>query len=1169
VDACLSENVIVALRSGRLPRLEFEVAEFHLDGCASCRELVAQALHAPAPTGSTPADVPRIGRYRVLREVGSGGMGKVYAAEDPDLGREVALKVLGPSGRDESNGRRVRLAREARAMARLAHPNVITVHEVGVAGDELFIAMELVKGTTLGRWLDEAPRSWRVVTDVMCAAGRGLAAAHAAGVIHRDFKPDNVLVGDDGRVRVTDFGLAQLATTEATVPAKRLPPRPATNMALTASGAIVGTPAYMAPEQLRSDAANERSDLFSFCVTFWEALYGERPFVGRDIHELRAAMAAGTLHPPPGPRDVPRALHDAIGRGLQLAPGNRPASVAALLAAIEAAVAPDPSDARPRPGTARMFGRARELERAEAALHRARSGNGSLVLVTGEAGIGKSRLAREVAARAQATGMRVLWGRSWEAGGAMPYWPWIQVFRGLGSNPFQALEATPGESSREERFRRFDAAARALEAAAQREPLAILLEDLHAADLVSLLLLLFVVRQIGTSPILVLATTREVEARASAELADALARLTREGETLSLGRLGHHDIAAWVATCMTGASADDVYRVTEGNPLFVEEVLRVGGDGKHLKLSDGLKVLLDAHLARLAPAARALLEIAAVVGRQFGSRELAALSGTPHDHVLAALGPACELGVVEALDAEQLQFTHVLLRDRLHQSLAVARRNEAHWKMGLLAEASGADAATCARHLLEGIDAGNAEHAARAALRAAEQALQRLAFESAVALGERGLAVLGSTPSLVTCELERVVGEGLLRLGAAEAGRARCLRAADLARTLGAPSELGRAALAYASDPIAVTVDPVMVRLLEEALAALGPTDGALAARIGARLSAALVPPKSEADFEPILRHACEALAVARHLGDPDTLLYVLQYTRAGAAYFMTEDQRFEITRELAMLAGTLNQSLLRMRAGPDYATLLLERGRRADADACVAEMVELYTAHGAAAPRWRLPMLRAAFALFDGDADGSERFLDEALSIAASAGATPAPALWAQQRIAAAIAVHDPGRIARQAERVLAILGPSRAFAPFRAWVLAAIGRSSEAAMLLEQLPFMSYVLHELVIAAEACKLVGDRAIAARLHRRIVERCSGARFSWGGIGTAFAIGPVPRLLGELALLAGDTAGARRHLEDSIALCRNIGARPFLELSLSALDRCAGASPEMDHGRSE
>jgi class 3 adenylate cyclase/predicted Ser/Thr protein kinase len=352
----LSENVVAALVSGSLPPAELEAAERHLDGCASCRELVARTLHDLVPAPPAHGGGARIGRYRVLREVGAGSMGRVYAAEDPDLGREVALKVLrSPEGADRE-GRRARLLREARAMARLAHPNVITVYEVAEADEQIFIAMELVHGATLGRWLRDAPRGWRAVADVLCAAGRGLSAAHAAGIVHRDFKPDNVLVGDDGRVRVTDFGLAQVGAGEAPA-ASGVPAAPSGTpelalTALTASGALVGTPAYMAPEQLRGDPTDERSDLFSFCVAFWEALYGERPFAGRDLEELHTAVAAGAIRPPPEGRAVPRSLQDALRRGLQPARGDRPASMAALLAAIDAAVAP---------GAVRTAGELREL----------------------------------------------------------------------------------------------------------------------------------------------------------------------------------------------------------------------------------------------------------------------------------------------------------------------------------------------------------------------------------------------------------------------------------------------------------------------------------------------------------------------------------------------------------------------------------------------------------------------------------------------------------------------------------------------------------------------------------------------------------------------------------------------------------------------------------------
>jgi hypothetical protein len=346
VDACLSEDVVAVLVSGRLSRTELVAAELHLDGCVTCRVLVAQALRPATPAPPVCADVAQIGRFRILREVGAGSMGRVYAALDPELDREVALKILRSNRRDQRDNHRVRITREARAMARLAHPNVITVHEIGAADEQIFIVMELVKGSTLRRWLSDAPRGWRAVTDVLCAAGRGLAAAHAAGIIHRDFKPANVLVGDDRRARVTDFGLAQLAANEATLSARMAEiPSDVLPITLTPSGAIVGTPAYMAPEQLRGDRADERSDLFSFCITFWEALYGERPFAGRDLAELRAAVAAGAVRPPSEGHDVPAALRDTVRRGLQPAPDDRPASMTQLLGAIETAAAIDPRHA--------------------------------------------------------------------------------------------------------------------------------------------------------------------------------------------------------------------------------------------------------------------------------------------------------------------------------------------------------------------------------------------------------------------------------------------------------------------------------------------------------------------------------------------------------------------------------------------------------------------------------------------------------------------------------------------------------------------------------------------------------------------------------------------------------------------------------------------------------
>src|SRR5690606_14002911 len=217
--------------------------------------------------------------------LGEGGMGVVYAAYDEDLDRRIAIKVLRDSYGDAAA--RERMVREAQAMARLSHPNVVQVHDVGDQGGQLYVAMEFVKGMTLRTWLSEQDRPWREIRAMFVQAGRGLAAAHAEGLVHRDFKPDNVLIGGDGRARVADFGLAGAAgvpdSDSESLPDSvviRVGRQSAFNTALTLAGTIMGTPAYMSPEQHRGVATDARSDQFSFCVALWGAIYGEPPFAG-------------------------------------------------------------------------------------------------------------------------------------------------------------------------------------------------------------------------------------------------------------------------------------------------------------------------------------------------------------------------------------------------------------------------------------------------------------------------------------------------------------------------------------------------------------------------------------------------------------------------------------------------------------------------------------------------------------------------------------------------------------------------------------------------------------------------------------------------------------------------------------------------------------------------
>jgi tetratricopeptide (TPR) repeat protein len=308
----------------------------------STRTLSHDSDNDPGREPLGPADLaPGVGvdRYVILERVGQGGMGVVYAAYDPRLDRRVALKFLHWTDEDHDGRHEKRLLREAQAMARLSHPNVAVVYEVGRFQRKVFLAMEFVDGVDLRTWLAARKRLPREILDVLAAAGRGLAAAHAAGIIHRDFKPENVLVDKQERPRVTDFGLSRAAPepgedVDASTEAAAIGPGGRLWSPLTRTGGVLGTPRYMSPEQHLGGATDERSDQFSFCLALYEALYGEPPFRGESREEMLDSVLGGKMSPAPAPSTVPRGWRQAIVRGLDPAPDRRFPSMDALLAAL-------------------------------------------------------------------------------------------------------------------------------------------------------------------------------------------------------------------------------------------------------------------------------------------------------------------------------------------------------------------------------------------------------------------------------------------------------------------------------------------------------------------------------------------------------------------------------------------------------------------------------------------------------------------------------------------------------------------------------------------------------------------------------------------------------------------------------------------------------------------
>jgi hypothetical protein len=365
---CPSEDDVLCFVEGHLDATGVAAVQAHAGICPACRQLLAAAMAAgSAPSSQTGEDErppldpassltqgALVGRYTVLSLVGRGGMGEVYAAYDPQLDRRVALKLLRPRyGMGNVRGE-ARLLREARAIARLSHPNVITVHDAGTVGDRIFVAMEYVDGETLASWLAAQPRSWLEIVRVFRGAAHGLAAAHACGLVHRDFKPQNVMVARDGSPHVTDFGLVQRLFAHDEENDTGAPPerddgaRDLTLATLTRSGEFVGTPLYMSPEQLKLEPTDARTDQFSFCVALYQALFGEHPFLGDGegaVGRLKEDVIAGRIRPAPSRTAVPSWVRRVLVRGLAATPEARWPSMTELVAELERGLPTDPERA--------------------------------------------------------------------------------------------------------------------------------------------------------------------------------------------------------------------------------------------------------------------------------------------------------------------------------------------------------------------------------------------------------------------------------------------------------------------------------------------------------------------------------------------------------------------------------------------------------------------------------------------------------------------------------------------------------------------------------------------------------------------------------------------------------------------------------------------------------
>jgi DNA-binding SARP family transcriptional activator len=865
---------------------------------------------------------------------------------------------------------------------------------------------------------------------------------------------------------------------------------------------------------------------------------------------------------------------------------------------------PGPS-AGSRAGPAALVGRTRELGELSSVIERTLANHGGLVLVAGEPGIGKSTLAGELAARARASGAHVIWGRCWEAGGAPAYWPWVQALRTytqeaqpaalreqLGARAGELLTLMPDLhelfpdlapaadlESEGARFRLFDAAARFLQRAAATRPLVLVLDDLHAADEPSLLLLRFVARELRDSRLLVIGLYRDIDPIVSDALAATLVELAREPETLHVRLLGlsPQDVGEYIeiSTGLTPAAevVQVVHRETEGNPLFVSEVVRLlcaeGGledAGVRVRVPPSVRSVIAQRVARLSGRCRDLLELACVLGREFDLEVLSRLGGLPTDELLEILDEAMAERVVGESPASsgRLRFEHALIRDTLYDELTAARRLGAHRRAGEALEAAYAGdvephLAELALHFVAAAPSGTAAKALDYAQRAGDRAESQLAFEEATRHYELALTLIEDRRA--RCELLLRLGEARARAGDTPAATEAFVAAADLADSIGSPEQLARAAMGCGGRLLweVSRGEQDVVPLMERALAALANEDSPLRVQLLSRLAAG---PLRDARFPPERREARgrEALEMARRLDDPQALTYGLTAYIQARLSPPNAHENLRLGRELVDAASRADDKERALEGHEIVLDTLWELGDLDGARAAQEEMEALAREIRQPSHSWLVAVYRSMFALLEGRLEEAQGLIDDARAVGERAHRWNA---IVTQRLQRYVLRWEQGRLDELEQEVRDSVAEYPTYPLWRCVVThmtAELGATDETLGLLAELgvegfaflPFDEEWLVGMGLLAEAARSVGDVATGSALYELLLPWADRVTISYPEI----SVGPVSRYLGLLAGLIGRPDAAATHLEDALTACTRIGARPALaraELDYAAL----------------
>ena len=915
-------------------------------------------------------------------------------------------------------------------------------------------------------------------------------------------------------------------------------------------------------------------------------------------------------------REARRTLVDELG----IEPGRELHQLEEAILRHDLALDLDRPALKPEPQARGAFvGREAELAGLVAGLEHAVSGRGGLFLLEGEPGIGKSRLAEELATQARGWGAQVLVGRCWEAGGAPAYWPWVQALRAyvretqpsalrsqLGAGAAELAQIVPelhalfpdlperhAVEPEAARFRLFDATAEFLRNASESRPVLLVLDDLHAADASSLLLFRFLVRQLGSSRVLLLGAYRDVDPIPGAPLTEMLAEVAREPVTrrLRLGGLSEREVAEYVELAASEIGSPELAATlceeTEGNPLFVGEIVRLlavegvrSEPAARFSIPQSVRDVIGRRLTHLTEECNRILALASVLGREFALDALARMGALSDEELLGPLDEAMAARVVVDVPAApgRVRFAHVLIRDTLYEGLTAARRLQLHQLAmealeALYGEEAGPHLAELAHHALSG---NVLSKGVRYGQRAGDRALALLAYEEAARLYQTALDAFDRgdlREEELRCELLLSLGEAEIRAGNTPAAKEAFLDTAGLARRLSLPRELARAVAGYGGRIVWARAgrDDRLVPLLEEGLAALGTDDVELRARLLARLAGAL---RDEHRRDRRDALSSEAVQLARRTGNPAALAYALDGRAAAIMAPDTVAEFLELGNELRDVAGQ-NRDVERVLAGHfqrfnAQVTVGDMQGAGADLEAMARIADELRQP----VQLWQVCAQRAMVALATGRVAEADELVSKAFALGERA--TPDMAIPAYRLHRYAMCDFRGGlEEVEPTIEALAAEYPARpAFRCALAHLYARLGQTDDARREFDhfaredfsRLPFDMEWLYGMSFLAETCALLGASHSAAVLHRLLLpyalfnaaDQPEGSR------------GSVSRYLGILATMTRRWEEAVQHFDDALEMNASMGARPWLadtqsDYARMLLDRKGSGDREHAH----